>query len=54
MKIEWAPVHVPPKRRLQTLAAGLYVLIFMVLPFMSLMTIALLLVSFTLFYSTII
>ncbi|XP_054739869.1 2-acylglycerol O-acyltransferase 2-A-like [Anastrepha obliqua] len=43
MKIEWAPVHVPPRRRLQTLAAGLYVVIFMALPFLSLTITSLLL-----------
>uniref|UniRef100_A0A1I8NT68 Acyltransferase n=1 Tax=Stomoxys calcitrans TaxID=35570 RepID=A0A1I8NT68_STOCA len=36
MKIDWAPVHVPPRRRIQTFAAGCYVYIFMFLPFISL------------------
>ncbi|XP_075168444.1 2-acylglycerol O-acyltransferase 2-like [Haematobia irritans] len=36
MKIDWAPVHVPPQRRRQTLAAACYVYIFMFLPFVSL------------------
>lgn len=45
-KIEWAPVKVPPRRRIQTLAAGLYVYIFMVLPFVSMILAALIMVSF--------
>uniref|UniRef100_A0A1B0AFJ5 Acyltransferase n=1 Tax=Glossina pallidipes TaxID=7398 RepID=A0A1B0AFJ5_GLOPL len=35
MKIEWAPIKMPPRRRLQTLATGLYVYIVLFLPFMS-------------------
>ncbi|XP_037824412.1 2-acylglycerol O-acyltransferase 2-A-like [Lucilia sericata] len=42
-KIEWAPVKVPPRRRIQTLAAGLYVYIFMVLPFVSMILASLIL-----------
>lgn len=45
-KIEWAPVKVPPRRRIQTLAAGMYVYIFMILPFISLILSALILVTF--------
>ncbi|XP_018783110.1 PREDICTED: 2-acylglycerol O-acyltransferase 2-like [Bactrocera latifrons] len=50
MKIEWAPVHVPPKRRLQTLAAGLYVMIFMLMPGLSLLIITSLLYYGNLFW----
>uniref|UniRef100_A0A1A9WJZ7 Acyltransferase n=1 Tax=Glossina brevipalpis TaxID=37001 RepID=A0A1A9WJZ7_9MUSC len=35
MKIEWAPIKMPPRRRLQTLATSLYVYIVLFLPFMS-------------------
>ncbi|KAL9920785.1 2-acylglycerol O-acyltransferase 2-like isoform 2-T2 [Glossina fuscipes fuscipes] len=35
MKIEWAPIKMPPRRRLQTLATGLYVYIVLFLPFIS-------------------
>ncbi|XP_073812550.1 diacylglycerol O-acyltransferase 2-like [Musca autumnalis] len=36
MKIDWAPIDVPPRRRIQTLAAAFYVYVFMFLPFISL------------------
>ena len=44
-KIEWAPVKIPPRRRIQTLAAGVYVYIFMVLPFLAMILTGLILVS---------
>ncbi|TMW39491.1 hypothetical protein DOY81_015429 [Sarcophaga bullata] len=45
-KIEWAPVKVPPRRRIQTLAVGLYVYIFMVLPFLAMILTGLILLYF--------
>ncbi|XP_065367473.1 2-acylglycerol O-acyltransferase 2-like [Calliphora vicina] len=44
-KIEWAPVKVPPRRRIQTLAVAMYVYIFMFLPFLFLF-----LAAFTMLY----
>ncbi|XP_073812549.1 diacylglycerol O-acyltransferase 2-like [Musca autumnalis] len=44
MKIEWAPIHVPPRRRIQTLATAIYMYIFMFLPFVSLLLTAFLLI----------
>ncbi|XP_005184415.1 2-acylglycerol O-acyltransferase 2-A [Musca domestica] len=41
MKIEWAPINIPPRRRIQTLAAGIYVYVFMFLPFVSMLLAAL-------------
>ncbi|XP_073846737.1 2-acylglycerol O-acyltransferase 1-like isoform X1 [Musca autumnalis] len=35
LKIEWAPLNIPPRRRIQTLAAALYVYVFMFLPLIS-------------------
>ncbi|EDW59979.1 2-acylglycerol O-acyltransferase 2-A [Drosophila virilis] len=43
MKIEWAPVKVPPKRRLETLVTGLFTLFFFTLPLTSFLIMALLL-----------
>ncbi|XP_061402540.1 2-acylglycerol O-acyltransferase 2-A-like, partial [Musca vetustissima] len=37
MKIEWAPINIPPRRRIQTLAAGIYIYVFMFLPFVSML-----------------
>lgn len=45
MKIEWAPINIPPRRRIQTLAAGIYVYVFMFLPFVSMLLAALFVVS---------
>lgn len=44
--IEWAPWNIPLRRRLQTLAVGVFVFIFMGLPFVCIIFIALLAVSF--------
>ncbi|KAH8370316.1 hypothetical protein KR093_003054 [Drosophila rubida] len=43
MKIEWAPAHVPPKRRLETFVTGILTLIFFSLPVLSMGIVALLL-----------
>lgn len=44
--IEWAPWNIPLRRRLQTLAVAIFVFIFMGLPFVCIIFIGLLAVSF--------
>lgn len=45
MKVDWAPLKVPPRRRLQTLAAALYIHLGLSLPLIVVSLITLFLVS---------